>query len=137
MKKTSPLILLSLITLITITSFSQKKGDSLAPGKIENTLKSVSLFKDTVGIDSQQLFADFEKVNKAISAIGYPDAGYQIWEVQDKNAGFRYMIEGYWPDVETYRKIHGHELYIKATAEESVSWKALKQTWYNKFDMVK
>lgn len=136
MKKTA-LLLVSLVILILITSFSQKEGDSSAPEKIENTLKSVSLFKDTVGIDSQQLFADFEKVNKAISTIGYPDAGYRIWEVQSEDAGFRFMIEGYWPDMETYRKIHGHELYIKATAEESVSWKALKQTWYYKFDKVK
>ena len=125
------------IVLIVITSFSHEKSDSPVQAKIVNTLKSVSLFQDTVGIDSKQLLADFERVNKAIAAIGYPDAGYQIWEVQSEDSGFRFMIEGYWPDMETYRKIHSHELYKNATAAESDSWKALKQTWYYRFAKVK
>ena len=116
------------IVLIVITSFNHEKSDSPAQAKIENTLKSVSLFKDTVGIDSKQLLSDFEKVNKAIAAIGYPDAGYQLWEVQGENNEFRYVIAGYWPDMKTYRKIHSHELYKKATAVVSDGWKALKQT---------
>ena len=137
MKKNIPFILISLAAFIFLASFNSKKKDSLEKVKIENTLKSVSLFKDTVGVDSKQLLADFRKVNKAIAEIGYPDAGYRIWEVKSEDAGFRYMIEGYWPDMETYRKIHSHELYQKATSVESASFNALKQTWYYRFDRVK
>lgn len=136
MKKAIPLVLSSLTILFIITSFIKNKNESISRVKIENTLKSVSLFKDTLGIDSKQLLADFEKVNKAIAAIGYPDAGYQIWEVKSQDADFRYMIEGHWPDMETYRKIHSHELYKQAISVESANWKALEQTWYYRFDKV-
>lgn len=137
MKRNILFVLISLITFVSITSFSQNKSDSLQKPKIENTLKSVSLFTDTLGVDSKQLLADFEKVNKAIAEIGYPNAGYRIWEVKNNDADFRYLIEGYWPDMETYQKIHDHELYKKAISVESASFGALKQTWYYRFDKVK
>lgn len=137
MKKAIPVIIVIFAALVFLVSFSSEKADLPVQAKIENTLKSVSLFKDTVGVDSKQLLADFEKVNKAIAEIGYPDAGYSIWEVKSEDAGFRYMIEGFWPDMETYREIHNHELYKKATSVESASFNVLKQTWYYRFEMVR
>lgn len=93
--------------------------------------------QDTLGTDPAQLYAEFERVNVAIDSIGYPDAGYQIWEVNgDDSLGFRFMVEGYWPDQKTYDLIHDHELYKKATSLEFASWSGLKNTWYHRFSRV-
>lgn len=139
MKKThlSILLFFTVIAVLFLTgSFDNKKIDTGKNPPIKNTLKSVSLFKDTVGVEASQLFADMENINAAIAEIGYPDAGYKIWEVRGDGKDFRFMVEGYWPDLETYRKIHDHELYKKAIGVKYESWAALKSTWYNKFDKV-
>lgn len=137
MKRNIPFVLIAFVASLLISSCNAEKSDSPKPDQIENTLKSVSLFKDSVGVDSKQLLADFDLVNEAIAEIGYPDAGYRIWEVKNNDADFRYLIEGYWPDMEMYQKIHDHELYKKAVSVESASFSALKQTWYYRFDSVK
>jgi len=132
-------ILSLLLVLLIFFSCDQSEDESGDQTKIENTLKSVSLFQDSLGIDPSKLFADFEKVNVAIDSIGYPDAGYKIWEVvSDDSLSFRFMVEGFWPDQKTYEIIHNHELYKKATTEnENSSWISLKSTWYYRFNRVR
>lgn len=137
--KTRPAYLLSsFILLLFFSSSCNQTIPSDTQGKIENTLKSVSLFQDSLGINSSILLADFEKVNAAIDSIGYPDAGYVIWEVASTDSlNFRFMVEGYWPDQSTYKEIHNHDLYKKATELDNASWSSLKSTWYYKFKKVK
>jgi len=132
-------ILSLLLVLLIFFSCDQSEDESGDQTKIENTLKSVSLFQDSLGIDPSKLFTDFERVNVAIDSIGYPDAGYKIWEVvSDDSLSFRFMVEGFWPDQKTYEIIHNHELYKKATIEnENSSWISLKSTWYYRFNRVR
>ena len=129
---------LSLIILLIIGSCTQKKAEPEA--KIENTLKSVSFWYDSVGIDPHELFLSIERANKAIDSIGYPDAGYKLWVVQsDTNKAYRFMIEGYWPNQALYDTIHNHELYKNnnpATKAEEDLWKALKSVDYNRFTLI-
>ena len=90
-----------------------------------------------MGVDLSKLYADFEKVNIAIDSIGYPDAGYKIWEViSDDTLDFRFMVEGYWPDKQTYDLIHDHELYQNAANMDNPRWASLKGTWYHRFNRI-
>ena len=124
--------------IIFLFSCTQKKAETEV--KIENTLKSVSFYSDSAGIEPQEMFVSLERINKAIDSIGYPDAGYTIWLVQsDTNKAYRFMIEGYWPDQAIYDTIHNHELYKQAhsISEKDELWNALKKVTYDRFIIVK
>jgi hypothetical protein len=107
--------------------------------KIENTLKSVSLFSDSAGVNPSDLMSVIERMNKAIDSIGYPDAGYKLWIVQsDTFKDYRFMLEGYWPDQAAYDLIHNNDLYKNANKGEDVTiWENLKSVSYNRFVIVK
>jgi hypothetical protein len=124
--------------IFCFSSCTQKKAETEL--KIENTLKSVHFYSDSIGIEPQEFLLSMERVNKAIDSIGYPDAGYKVWLVQsDTNKTFRFMLEGYWPNQAIYDSIHNHELYKQATsiADKEELWNALKEVSYNKFTLVK
>jgi len=106
----------TIIIMISIisTSCTDQVKETEKPVKIENTLQSVSYFQDTVGYDPQFLLEVFTSYNKAIDEIGYPDAGYKIWLIQEDTTDIRFMVEGFWPSQEVYDEIHDHQLYIKA-----------------------
>jgi len=122
-----------------IASCTQKGKETESTLKIENTLKSVSLMYDSIGIDPSLLFNMFEKANKAIDSIGYPDAGYKLWLLQgDEPKDFRFMLEGYWPNQAIYDTIHKNEIYLNAwnSIDEEV-WNKLKRISYYRFILVK
>lgn len=132
----------SVIAVAILISFSsscsQKDVEEEEITAIENTLKSASLFKDTIGVEPSRLLASLERINQAIDSIGYPDAGYQLWVVQsDTAADYRFMVNGFWPDQDVYDEIHNHELYINATEVDEELWNKMKSTWYNRFMRVK
>ena len=120
------------------SSCTQKKVETEV--KIENTLKSVSFYFDSTGIEPQEMFLSLERINKVIDSIGYPDAGYTLWVVQsDTNKAYRFMIEGYWPNQAIYDTIHNHELYKRAhrISENDTLWNAVSSVSYNRFVLVK
>jgi hypothetical protein len=120
------------------SSCLQKVKESENVAKIENTLKSVSLLYDSIGIEPSEILSSFERINKAIDSIGYPDAGYKLWLVQsDSTKNFRFMIEGYWPNQAIYDTIHNHELYKNAFNAEIKLWSGIKNISYNRFTLVK
>jgi len=127
---------LSLIITIIIVSCIQNK---LVPEtRIENTLKSVSFWSDSIGKDLHELFLSFDRVNKVIDSIGYPDAGYNLWVIQsDSVKDIRFLIEGYWPNQALYDTIHANELYKNAFEKEMKLLGGLKYTSYNRFTLVK
>ena len=131
----SALLFIAALCLQFSCDQSAKKTSENA--QVKNTLKSVSLFQDSIGIDPIQLLASFKEVNKAIDSIGYPNAGYMLWEViSDDPLEFRFMVEGYWPNKETYDLIHENELYKEAITKENATWANLKSTWYNRFNKI-
>jgi hypothetical protein len=98
--------------ILYCSSCTQKKAETEV--KIENTLKSVSLLSDSIGIEPHEMFLSLERVNRAIDSIGYPNAGYKLWVVQsDTNKTFRFMIEGYWPDQDIYIIVYTEYQRIK------------------------
>jgi len=124
--------------IFCFSSCTQKKVETEV--KIENTLKSVSFYADSAGIEPQEMFVSLERINKAIDSIGYPDAGYRLWIVQsDTNKAYRFMIEGYWPDQAIYDTIHNHELYKRAhsISEQDALWNAVSSVSYDRFVLVK
>lgn len=130
------LFLSLIISLLMIGSCVQQKVEPEV--KIKNTLKSVSFWNDSIGIDPHELFLSFERVNKVIDSIGYPDAGYKLWLVQsDSIKNFRFLIEGYWPDQDLYDMIHNSELYKNAMAAEETLFNGLINVSYNRFILVK
>ena len=137
-------LLFASTVLVAITVFSisfsckQKDVDKEESIKIENTLKSVSLWQDSIQVDPAKLLASLERVNEAIDSIGYPDAGYKLWLNQsDTVINFKFMINGFWPNQEVYDEIHDNELYKNSIEGDEELWNNLKQTWYNRFTRVK
>lgn len=123
-------------SVFSICSCTQK--DSVEEkSKIENTLKSVSYWQDSLKVDPAKLLVSIEQVNKAIDSIGYPDAGYQLWRVQsDTVTDYRFQINGYWPNQEVYDEIHNHELYINPTVLDKELWNNLRVIRYERFTRV-
>ena len=141
MKNLKNILLAFLTVIVTLFIYSctqeNNKSDTQVP-KIENTLKSVSLFQDSTHADPSKLRASLDKLNQAIDSIGYPDAGYKIWQVDSKDSlGFKFMVEGYWPDQKTYDIIHEHELYKKNRETVKTNFDGLKSTWYYRFKKIK
>ena len=129
---------LAAVAIFCISSCTQKDIEKEEFSKIENTLKSVSLWQDSLKVDPTKLLASLERINKAIDSIGYPDAGYQLWIVQSDTAtGTRFMLNGNWPNQVVYNEIHDHELYKNANELEDELWSTLSATWYNRFMRVK
>ena len=130
----SMIVILSLITI----SCNTEVKENAEPVKIENTVQSVSYFKDTVGINPQLLIEDLAKMNEAIDEIGYPDAGYKTWLNQSDESDVRFMIEGCWPDQAAYDIIHDHQLFINARGSlDSIFWNNLHSVEYHRFEIIK
>ena len=122
--------------LLIIGGCKQKVKESENIVKIENSLKSISFWRDSIGIDPAELLPVFEQINKSIDSIGYPDAGYKLWVVQgDSSKNFKYMIEGAWPDQETYNLIHNHKLFDVAARDNMMS--RFKMVSYYRFSLAK
>jgi len=125
-----------ILSLILISCNDQTK-ETEEPAKIENTLQSVTYFQDTIGLDPQVLLKSFTLMNEAIDEIGYPDAGYKLWLIQEDTADIRFMVEGFWPDQAAYDIIHDHQLYVDAGNVDSVQWDGLVSVKYNRFVKIK
>ena len=136
--KTSPVSILLIYFVFQIyVSCTPPSSELKDTAKIDNTLKSVSLWYDSIPVEPTELLASFERVNTAIDSIGYPDAGYKLWLLKsDSSMNFRYLIEGYWPDQNGYNTIHTHELYKEATEAEQQLWKGLHMVQYHRFTKV-
>ena len=126
------------VTVFSISSCTQKDIEKEECSKIENTLKSVSFWQDSLKADPAKLLVSLEQVNKAIDSIGYPDAGYKLWLVQsDTAADYRFLINGYYPNQEVYDEIHNHELYKNAIEGNEELWSNLYMIRYDRFTRVK
>lgn len=131
------IILILLFAAVAAFSCTENQRQSNENTVAENTLKSVSLFLDTVSVDAQELKKSAERINAAIDSIGYPDAGYRIWEVVSSDSlNFKFMVEGYWPDQATYDTIHQHHLYQDIVQKEEALWQGLQQNWYYRFESI-
>jgi len=137
MKKNILIILTVTAIIITAASCNTKKEEFQETAKIPNTLQSVSYFQDTINIDPNELLTFFNEWNKAIDEIGYPDAGYKFWVIQEDTSNVNYMVEGHWPDQETYDKIHDHELYKKVYEENQDKFEGLVSIEYHRFKEIK
>ena len=124
--------------VVIILSCTPSKEKSQQTVKLENTLKSVSFWIDTIGVDPSELLASLERVNNAIDEIGYPDAGYKLWQIQgDTIKEFKFMLEGYWPDQAIYDSIHNHILYNEAWDPDTALWNKIDAVLYHRFIRVK
>jgi hypothetical protein len=132
------ILFLSMIICAVIVNCTQKAKESEKVVKIENTIKSISLWSDSIKIEPSALLLSFERINKAIDSLGYPDAGYKLWLIQsDTNKNFRFMVEGSWPNQAIYDTIHNHELYKNTMKAEEKLFSGLKVVSYNRFTIVK
>jgi hypothetical protein len=133
MKKVSIISgIFALLFLISVTC-TQQVQTSEEPAKIENTLQSVSYLKDTIGNDPQLLLGMFTRYNEAIDSIGYPEAGYKLWIIQEDTSDVTFMIEGFWPNQEAYNIIHNHPLYKKAGESEENEFSGMVRVKYHRF----
>lgn len=126
--------LVALLSLTIISSCAPKTAPSEDVQKIENTLKSVTLLIKPPGVDMAKIKASFDDVNAVIGTIGFPDAGYQLWTIQSADSvGFELMVEGHWPDQQTYDLIHEDERYQTATKAPMTEWEKLERVSYHRF----
>lgn len=138
MKKTFrySIILMIIFCGISLSCTNQNKGSN-ETAKMENTLQSVSYFKDMVGYDPQEILNYFQEYNEAIAKIGYPDAGYELWLIQEDTADVRFMVEGHWPNQEIYNEIHEHPLYQEVSDNNADSYDGMVWMEYHRFIKVK
>ena len=130
------LIMIVIISVISISCKNQTK-EAAETTKIENTLKSVSFFQDTVGHDPLVLLKTFTTMNEAIDEIGYPDAGYKVWLIQSDTSDVRFLLEGFWPNQDVYNEIHDHQLYKEAYELIENNWDGLVSLEYHRFIKIK
>ena len=123
------------ISLIS-SSCTNPGNEAELPTKIENTLQSVSYIKDTIGHDLQQLLSAFNEFNEVIDSIGYPDAGYKLWLIQEDSSEISFMIEGLWPNQAIYDEIHNHQLYKDAWENDAIDWTGLVRVEYHRFSKI-
>ena len=114
--------LLILLVSISCTNTVNKVEE---PNTIENTLQSVSYLTDSIGHDPRQILEAFVQLNDVIDSIGYPDAGYKLWLIQEDSSEVRFMLEGLWPDQAAYDEIHNHQLYIEAWENFDFYWEGM------------
>ena len=128
-----------MIICFVIAGCTLKPKESGNVNKIENTLQSVTFLYDSAGTNPNELLSLFDRVNKVIDSIGYPDAGYKLWIIQgDSSRSYRFMVEGYWPDQATYDTIHNNKLYKNAWSTDAMKvWGQMKTVSYNRFTLVK
>jgi len=121
------------LLLTILTTFLAAGCKTTVTPKIENTLKSVSLVKDTIGHDPALIRDMFDKYNAAVAEIGYPDAGYSFWVIQEDTSEIKYLFEGSWPDQETYDMIHEHPLYKEVGESTKGTLEGLVAASYYRF----
>jgi hypothetical protein len=115
---------------------AQKGNESKTVVNLENTIKSVSFWSDSIGIETSELISMIDRLNESIDSIGYPDAGYKVWLVQgDTVENLRFLIEGSWPNQDIYTTIHNHELYDKSSRDKVLS--KLKMVSYYRVTQLK
>lgn len=132
------ILFISLLIIILVSSCTDKPKESQKVDAIPNTLISISFYGDSTGTDASAIAQSFEKVNKVIDSIGYPDAGYKFWLVQsDTSKNIKFMIQGSWPDQEVYNTIHKNESYLNAMKDLQKAASNLKSLSYNRFTLVK
>ena len=138
MKRSIPIIgiMALLISMISI-SCTNPVNEVEEPKRIENTLQSVSYLTDSIGNDPQQILEAFIHLNEAIDSIGYPDAGYKLWLIQEDSSEVRFMLEGLWPDQAVYDEIHNHQLYTDAWENFGFDWEGMTRYEYHRFTLVK
>ncbi len=137
MKRIIPIIGIMTLSLSLIsTSCTNSIKEIEETTKIENTLQSVSYMKDTIGYDTQQLLEAFNKFNEVIDSIGYPDAGYKIWLIQEDSSDIRFMVEGLWPNQKIYDEIHNNQLYLDAWENDEFNWNGLVRMEYHRFKKI-
>ncbi len=137
MKRIIPIIGIMTLSLSLIsTSCTNSVKEIEETTKIENTLQSVSYMKDTIGYDTQQLLEAFNKFNEVIDSIGYPDAGYKIWLIQEDSSDIRFMVEGLWPNQKIYDEIHNNQLYLDAWENDEFNWNGLVRMEYHRFKKI-
>jgi len=120
------------ISVISTSCTTTLKETEESP-RIENTLQSVSYLKVPDGFDTQELMKVFDALNEAIDSIGYPDAGYQLWLIQEDSSEINYMLEGFWPDQTAYDEIHNHPLYEATGANYEATWDDVENVEYHRF----
>ena len=88
---------------------------NLAQVKISpSVVKSIMLYDTIQGIPLDTVLSALEKINLVIRNIDDRPAGYSLWQVQsDTIQDYRYLIQGTWPDQDSYDLIHQHPEFRK------------------------
>lgn len=136
-KSISTIALLTLSFSLISISCTNPVNEVEEPKKIDNTLQSVSYLTDSIGHDPQQILESFIQLNEVIDSIGYPDAGYKLWLIQEDSSEVRFMLEGLWPNLAIYDEIHNHQLYTDAWENFDFDWEGMTRYEYHRFTLVK
>jgi hypothetical protein len=104
------------LCLLPSVAMAQASTQALSsdPG---SQLKSVHLFSLTFDVEEALLINALQSLNEAVAEVGYPEFGYRLWEVSIGDDGtFTHLLEGTWPNQETYDEIHRAEVFRQTAA---------------------
>jgi predicted ester cyclase len=106
--------------------------------KEDPALKSVHLLNLPQGVSDSRIVSALHEINKVISDLGYPAAGYRLWKVNgDITTGYMYLWEGVWPSQAAYDVIHKNEDYLNALSPyEAMFQKVMDDQVYQRYSQV-
>ena len=101
-------------------------------------LKSVHLLNLPPDVSDSQMVSAINEVNKVISDLGYPGAGYRLWKVRgDITTGYKYLWEGTWSSQAAYDVIHENENYQNSwSPNEAMIQKVMDAQIYQRYSEV-
>lgn len=122
------MIIIGFLLMISFLSFSLLSQDSTVKGG--EKFRSVTLLNlkaETNEADFLKMFSDY---NAAFVELGHAECKYQVWKERgDRKGKYKYIIEGHWPDQETYDKIHESEKYKELDKIYDEKWKEMIQEY--------
>lgn len=131
-----PFVSAAALLMLMISCNNQPEADT-GQDMIENTIQSVSYLSDSGNLDPQELKNSLDNMNAAIAEIGYPDAGYTCWIIQNDTSDIRFMVQGNWPSQEVYTQIHEDQRYKDANAANEAGMENLGWVEYHRFARIK
>ncbi|RIJ48370.1 nuclear transport factor 2 family protein [Maribellus luteus] len=82
------------------------------PNPEDTDFATVHLLKIPEDLSIEKLQENIEKLNAAISSLGYWNCGYTLFNVEENsNDTYNYFIKGNWNNAESYKIIHDSEAF--------------------------
>jgi len=115
---------------------TQSEDETLYPSSIP--VKSVLLYDTIKRWPIDTILSALSDINKVIASIEPRGAAYSLWKVQsDTIPDYRYLIQGHWPDQQSYDSIHINPDFRKALDDNvHIFTETRKWDLYRRYELI-